>query len=105
VRPRRAFPLAGKLLSTGGHASGECLAPGYFRDALRAFVANLDGVESNIWGSEIGRTPSSYDFAVVGSFTTQSEFERYRDHPDHQRIISDQIAPILGDRTVVQLMS
>jgi hypothetical protein len=74
-------------------------------DALRAFVANLDGVERYMCGSDVGRTPSSYDFAVVGIFTTQSDFERYRDHPDHQRIISGQIAPILGDRTVVQLVS
>jgi hypothetical protein len=56
-------------------------------------------------GSDIGRTPSSYDFAVVGTFATESDFERYRDHPDHQRIIREQIAPILGDRTVVQIES
>jgi hypothetical protein len=74
-------------------------------DALRAFVADLDGVESYLCGSDIGLTPSSYDFAVVGIFTTQSDFESYRDHPQHQRIISEQIAPILGDRTVVQLKS
>jgi hypothetical protein len=74
-------------------------------DALRAFVAKLDGVESYICGSDVGRTPSSYDFAVVGTFTTQADFENYRDHPHHQRIISEQIAPILGDRTVVQIKS
>jgi hypothetical protein len=74
-------------------------------DALRAFVANLDGVESYLCGIDIGLSPSSYDFAVVGTFTTQSDFEKYRDHPDHQQIISEQIAPILGDRTVVQLES
>jgi Stress responsive A/B Barrel Domain len=74
-------------------------------DALRTFVAKLDGVESYLCGSDIGRTPSSYDFAVVGTFTTESDFERYRDHPDHQRIIREQIAPILGDRTVVQIES
>ena len=55
-------------------------------DALRAFVANLDGVESYLCGSDIGLTPSSDDFAVVGTFTSQSNFERYRDHPDHQQI-------------------
>lgn len=74
-------------------------------DALRAFVADLDGVESYLCGSDIGLTPSSYDFAVVGIFATQSDFESYRDHPQHQRIISEQIAPILEDRTVVQLES
>jgi hypothetical protein len=74
-------------------------------DALRTFVAKLDGVERYMCGSDIGRTPSSYDFAVVGTFATESDFERYRDHPDHQRIIREQIAPILGDRTVVQIES
>jgi hypothetical protein len=73
--------------------------------ALRAFLANLDGVESYICGSDIGRIPASYDFAVVGICTTQSDFENCRDHPDHQRIISEQIASTLGDRTVVQLKS
>jgi hypothetical protein len=33
-------------------------------DALRAFVADLDGVESYICGSDIGLTPASCDFAV-----------------------------------------
>ncbi|MDT5015468.1 MAG: hypothetical protein QOD39_1628 [Mycobacterium sp.] len=74
-------------------------------DALRAFVATLDGVESYLCGSDIGVSPSSFDFAVVGTFTTKADFESYRDHPQHQRIIREHIAPILGDRTVVQLQS
>lgn len=74
-------------------------------DALRAFVATLDGVESYLCGSDIGLAPSSYDFAVVGTFTTRSDFENYRDHPQHRRIIREQIVPILSDRTVVQLQS
>jgi hypothetical protein len=74
-------------------------------DALRAVVANLDGVESYMCGSDVGLAPASYDFAVVGVFTTQADFESYRDQPEHQRIISEQIAPILGHRTVVQLKS
>jgi hypothetical protein len=73
-------------------------------DALRAFVANLDGVESYVCGSDVGLAAANYDFAVVGVFTTQADFESYRDHPQHQRIISE-IAPTLGDRTVVQLKS
>jgi hypothetical protein len=44
-------------------------------DALRALVATLDGVESYLCGSDIGHTPSSFDFAVVGVFATQSDFE------------------------------
>jgi hypothetical protein len=74
-------------------------------DALRTFVASLDGVETYICGVDVGLASESYDFAVVGVFATQADFESYRDHPQHQRIISEQIAPILGDRTVVQIQS
>jgi hypothetical protein len=72
-------------------------------DALHDLVAGFDGVESYRCGSDIGLTPSSYDFAVVGTFNTRGAFQNYRDHPDHRRIINDMISPILDRRTVVQL--
>ena len=45
-------------------------------DALRALVANLDGVESYVCGSDVGLSPASYDFAVVGVFATHAELPR-----------------------------
>jgi hypothetical protein len=72
-------------------------------DALRDLVAGFDGVESYRCGSDIGLTPSSYDFAVVGTFNTRAAFEKYRDNPDHQRISKEMITPILDRTTVVQL--
>lgn len=72
-------------------------------DALNALVGTLDGVQSYLCGSDIGLTPSSYDFAVVGTFDNREFFERYRDRPEHQRILEEMIVPNLETRTVVQL--
>jgi hypothetical protein len=71
--------------------------------SIADLVAGFDGVESYRCGSDIGLTPSSYDFAVVGTFSTRAAFENYRDNPDHQRIIEEMISPLLDRRTVVQL--
>jgi hypothetical protein len=72
-------------------------------DALRSFVLTIDGVQSYLCGPDIGLTPSSYDFAVVGTFDDRDSFVVYRDHPEHQRILSEMIVPHLETRTVVQL--
>lgn len=72
-------------------------------DALKSLVPQLVGVQKYICGSDIGLTSGSYDFAVVGTFDDREHFTAYRDHPEHQRIISEMIVPYLELRTVVQL--
>jgi hypothetical protein len=72
-------------------------------DALRGLVARVDGVHNYLCGSDVGLTPDAYDFAVVGTFNDRASFIAYRDHPEHQRILAEMIAPNLQSRTVVQL--
>lgn len=72
-------------------------------DALRALTSGLDGVQSYLCGHDVGVTPSAADFAVVGSFDDRESFLRYRDHPEHQRILAEMILPNLENRSVVQL--
>jgi hypothetical protein len=72
-------------------------------DALRSLVARLGGVRSYLCGPDAGLTPAAYDFAVVGTFDDRDCFTAYRDHPEHQRILSEMILPHLDARTVVQL--
>jgi hypothetical protein len=74
-------------------------------DALTALVAHLEGVQSYLCGPDVGLTPSAYDYAVVGTFATRGNFEHYRDHPEHQRILGELIIPHLDRRTLVQLQS
>lgn len=70
--------------------------------ALRELTSRLDGVQSYRCGSDIGMSPGTYDFAVVGSFDSREHFLAYRDHPEHQRILKEMILPNLADKTSVQ---
>lgn len=73
--------------------------------ALTELATRLVGVESYRCGPDVSRTPDSYDYAVIGVFAGREDFVAYRDHPEHQRIIKELIAPNLAGRIVVQLHS
>lgn len=74
-------------------------------EALRSLVLGLDGVRDYVCGPDAGLTDGAYDFAVVGEFVDRDAFAAYRDHPEHQRILTEMILPNLQTRTVVQLES
>lgn len=71
--------------------------------ALRDLTPHLDGVQSYLCGCDIGMAPGAYDMAVVGIFDSRDDFLAYRDHPEHQRILTEMIVPNLADKTTVQL--
>lgn len=71
--------------------------------ALNDVVSRLDGVHRYLCGPDAGFSPGAYDFAVVGSFADRESFVSYRDHADHQRILSEMILPNVESRTVVQI--
>ena len=71
--------------------------------ALSELASRLDGVHSYLCGPDAGFSPNAYDFAVVGSFADRDSFVAYRDHPDHQRILTEMILPNVESRTVVQI--
>jgi len=73
--------------------------------ALNDLVSGFAGVHSYLCGADVGFTPGAYDFAVVGSFDSRESFTAYRDHPEHQRILTEMILPNLESRTFVQLES
>lgn len=72
-------------------------------DALRGLVVRFDGVRSYVCGADVGLSPNTYDFAIVGTFDTRESFIAYRDHPDHQRILTEMILPNVESRVAVQL--
>lgn len=72
-------------------------------EALTCLVATLPGVDNYRCGSDIGFSPNTYDYAIVGVFASRADFLAYRDHPEHQRISRELIVPHVADRVVVQL--
>lgn len=71
-------------------------------DALAALPAAVGTVRDYRFGADAGVNTGNCDFAVVADFDDVDGYLAYRDHPEHQRVIRDHIAPILAARHAVQ---
>lgn len=68
---------------------------------LRALPDSIPEVRSFRCGPDVGVNDGNWDFAVVAEFDSMEDQTTYRDHPDHQRVIAELIAPIRADRAAV----
>jgi hypothetical protein len=78
-------------------------------DHVAATAAALDRLASQVptiaayrHGRDLGLNEGNYDYVIVGDFETVADYETYRDHPDHRRLIADQIAGRAVERASVQ---
>ncbi len=60
---------------------------------LRAFVPTCPEIRSYQVGRDMGLTPGAADVSVVAEFDSVDDYRAYSAHPEHQRIISEHIAP------------
>lgn len=72
--------------------------------SLRRWIADaeLPGLRSWSCGRDAGLAGNNADFAVVAVFDDVDAYAVYRDDPEHRRIIDEQIAHRVGQRTAVQ---
>lgn len=74
-------------------------------ETLHAFIAageGLDGLVSWHGGRDLGLAQNAADYGVAAVFADRAAYERYRDHPEHRRIISEQITPHIAQRAATQ---
>ena len=71
-------------------------------NALRRLPAAIPELRGYVVGVDAGLSPGNASIAVVADTDDQAGWERYRDHPEHQRVIAELIAPVLATRTAVQ---
>ncbi len=76
---------------------------------IEALVADLSALPDRIAEIETyevhrdaGLADGNADVVVIGTFSDQAAWEVYRDHPEHLRIIAEQIRPVLARRSAVQ---
>jgi hypothetical protein len=69
---------------------------------LRKLPGLIPEIRSFRCGPDVGVNAGNWDFAVVAEFDSIEHQTVYRDHPEHQRVISDWISPIRADRAAVQ---
>jgi stress responsive alpha/beta barrel protein len=75
--------------------------------ALERALAELPEQVSEIhryrFGRDAGAVTGNFDFAIVADFADRAAWQRYVDHPAHQRLIAERIRPILAERAAAQL--
>lgn len=72
---------------------------------LQAFIdrgEGLDGLAGWHAGPDLALAGNNADFGVSATFADRAAYERYRDHPEHRRIITEMIAPYVAARSAVQ---
>ncbi len=78
-------------------------------ESLAALSAALDALPDEIeqlvayrHGSDLGLADTNHDYALVADLASTDDFAAYRDHPAHQAVIAEHIAPYVDSRVAVQ---
>ena len=71
-------------------------------EALAGLPARLPHLRGYSFGRDVGHSNGNASFVVVADVDTIADYDAYRDDPEHQRIITELIAPILASRAAVQ---
>ena len=72
------------------------------RDGLTELPDLVPTIRAFAFGDDLGVNAGNADLAVTVDFDDVDGYLAYRDHPDHQALVRERIAPILADRLAVQ---
>lgn len=75
---------------------------GRIESALAGLPDRLPGLRRYAYGRDLGIDAGNADFAVVADLDDEAAYAEYRDDPEHRRIITEMIRPVLAGRTAVQ---
>ncbi len=70
--------------------------------ALHALPSLIPTIRSYVIGEDAGINAGNHDLVIVADFDDADGYVIYRDHPEHQRVIHDHIAPHVAARAAVQ---
>lgn len=72
-------------------------------EGLRALPAQVPSLRSYAVGPDLALGEGRWDFGVVATFDDAEGYQAYVDHPAHQAVATELIAPIRADRAFVQI--
>jgi len=74
--------------------------------AVSAGLGELPGAIPQIrryeFGGDAGLTEGNQDFVVVADFDSEADYDAYRIHPEHVRVIQEAIRPAISSRVGIQ---
>jgi len=76
------------------------------KEALRAGLGRLPEVIPEIrayrFGADVGLNEGNFDFVVTADFDDAAGYLTYRDHPEHQKLVAQNLGPFVTKRAAVQ---
>jgi len=73
--------------------------------ALDELSATMPSLISYEHGRDLGLREGTFDYGIVAEFGKAEQVSEYLDHPRHQAVIREFVAPILDTRSAVQIQS
>ncbi len=70
------------------------------KELLEGLTGRIPEIREMQVGLDALHSPQSYDLALVARFESMEALERYRDHPEHQRVVRF-LRSVHGGRVVV----
>jgi hypothetical protein len=71
-------------------------------EGIGRLPGSIPELRSYRFGEDAGINEGNFDFAIVADCDSVDDYLVYRDHPAHQQVIKERIAPILAARAAVQ---
>lgn len=71
-------------------------------DAVAALPALIPDIRAFSVGRDLGLAPGTADLAIVADFDSTDAWQRYQDHPEHQRVLGEHLRPLMAARAAVQ---
>jgi hypothetical protein len=71
--------------------------------ALASLPAKIPRIRRYEFGPDLGLAGNA-DFALVADFDTEEDWRIYQNHPDHQVVVRDLVAPITAEAIRVQYL-
>lgn len=72
------------------------------RDALAALPGQIAEIVSYHFGDDAAVDTGNFAFAVTADFASRAGYFVYRDHPAHQKVVTELVRPIVASRAAVQ---
>lgn len=72
-------------------------------EGLDALPAAIPEIALYRHGPDAGINRGNFDYVVIGDFASTHDYLVYRDHPVHQRLIADLLAPLIAERSAIQV--
>jgi len=92
-----------RLLEGMGNQSKQDLAE-QMKERLDSLPAKIDEIQEYEVGINIGESSAAFDIVLISGFSDVDEFNAYRKHPAHQRVV-DFIQTVQTEARVVDYLT